>query len=99
MRCNLNNFFLIFQTGFIETEVLCDIAHLKKFGYEENSETRHSLKLLELSRQSVGMSGRVLRKIPFLAHALYTHSTKCPVPRFLRAMHLAVEKQKEEEIA
>ncbi|XP_043477419.1 pachytene checkpoint protein 2 homolog [Leptopilina heterotoma] len=89
----------LMRTGFLETEALCDIAHLKKLGYEENSETKHSLKLLELSKESVGMSGRVLRKIPFLAHALYTHSAKCPVPRFFRAMHLAVEKQKEEEIA
>ena len=75
------------------------MSYLKKLGYEENLETRHSLMLLELSKQSVGMSGRALRKIPFLAHALYTHSTKCTVPRFLRAMHLAIEKQREEEIA
>ncbi|XP_033220588.1 pachytene checkpoint protein 2 homolog [Belonocnema kinseyi] len=89
----------LMRTGFVESEILSEMSYLKKLGYEENVETRHSLMLLELSKQSVGMSGRALRKIPFLAHALYTQTTKCTVPRFLRAMHLAIEKQKEEEIA
>ncbi|XP_015599937.1 pachytene checkpoint protein 2 homolog [Cephus cinctus] len=87
----------LMRTGIVDQDTIHDMSYLKMLGYEETSETKHSLMLCELSRQSVGLSGRVLRKIPFLAHALYLHTRTTTVPRFLRAMHLAIEKQKEEE--
>ncbi|XP_015517357.1 pachytene checkpoint protein 2 homolog isoform X1 [Neodiprion pinetum] len=80
----------------IENEDILDISHLKANGYEENSTTRHSLRLLELSRESVGLSGRALRKIPFLAHSLYLRTKTANLSQFLRAMHLAVTKHKED---
>ena len=64
-------------------------------GYEENSETKHSLLLFELCRESQGISGRTLRKIPFLAQALFLQVKHCSLAKFLRAMHLAIQKQKE----
>lgn len=86
---------LTFQTGFIESEVIHEMAYLKMLGYEETPETKHSLKLFELCRESTGLSGRVLRKIPFLAHALNLQTRHCALIKFLRAMHLAVQRQKE----
>ena len=41
-------------------------------GFIENDATRSSLQLRELAMKSEGLSGRSLRKVPFLAHALYS---------------------------
>lgn len=73
-----------------------DISKLKVLGYEETADTKISLQLLELSRESEGLTGRALRKIPFLAHALYLSTDRTTLPKFLRAMHLAVQKHIEE---
>lgn len=50
-----------------------------------------SKKLLTICQNSVGLSGRTLRKIPFLAHALYVNSDSVDLDLFLNAMLLAVE--------
>jgi AAA+ superfamily predicted ATPase len=44
---------------------------LEVMRYVENDATRVSLQLREIAAKSVGLSGRALRKLPFLAHALY----------------------------
>ncbi|XP_076236145.1 pachytene checkpoint 2 protein isoform X2 [Calliopsis andreniformis] len=87
----------LMRVKLMESEEIFDLSHLKKRGYEENPNTKNSIKLMELSQESVGLSGRILRKIPFLAHAFYLRTKKCTLTRFLRAMHLAVTRQKEEE--
>ncbi|XP_043344565.1 pachytene checkpoint protein 2 homolog isoform X2 [Cervus elaphus] len=46
--------------------------------------------------KSEGLSGRVLRKLPFLAHALYIQAPTVTIEGFLRALSLAVDKQFEE---
>ncbi|KAG7207905.1 hypothetical protein KM043_009496 [Ampulex compressa] len=66
----------LMRADLLEHEELHEHSYLKMLGYEENSSTKNSLKLLELSRESMGLSGRTLRKIPFLAHALYLRSKK-----------------------
>lgn len=55
-----------------------------------------SAKLLEISYQSLGLSGRSLRKIPFLAYALYLRKEKYTVSVFLDAMKIAIAKQKDD---
>ena len=40
--------------------------------FVENDATRLSLQLRDIAQQSQGLSGRTLRKLPFLAHALYS---------------------------
>ncbi|KAJ8680318.1 hypothetical protein QAD02_016105 [Eretmocerus hayati] len=85
----------LMRTGFIEAEEIYEMAHLKMMGYEETSKTKHSLMLFELCRESVGLSGRALRKIPFLAQALFLQTKHCSFTKYLRAMHLAVQRQKE----
>ncbi|XP_063989737.1 pachytene checkpoint protein 2 homolog [Diachasmimorpha longicaudata] len=48
---------------------------------------------------SVGLSGRALRKVPFLAHALFTDNTETSnFDDFLGAMMMAVKKQKADEL-
>lgn len=91
---SLNNTLL--QANIIDNETVHELSILKMNGYEENSKTKNSLKLLELSRESVGLSGRALRKIPFLAHSLFLRKKTSNLYHFLRAMHLAVTKQKED---
>ncbi|XP_012256523.1 pachytene checkpoint protein 2 homolog isoform X2 [Athalia rosae] len=89
----------LIKARIIEVEAVHEISHLKINGHEENSTTRHmSLKLLELSRESVGLSGRALRKIPFLAHGLYLRTKTSTLSQFLRAMHFAVTKHKEDAL-
>jgi len=44
-------------------------------------------------RQSEGLSGRTLRKIPFLAHAYYVQVPQVSLEEFIKAMHKAVTKQ------
>ncbi|XP_076652988.1 pachytene checkpoint 2 protein [Halictus rubicundus] len=86
----------LMRAKLIESEEIVEMSYLKKLGYESNSSTQNSLKLMELSQESLGLSGRVLRKIPFLAHAFYLRTKRCTATKFLRAMHLAVRRQKEE---
>ena len=40
--------------------------------FVENDATKPSLKLRDVAHGSEGLSGRTLRKLPFLAQALYT---------------------------
>ncbi|KAG6802847.1 pachytene checkpoint protein 2 [Apis mellifera caucasica] len=86
----------LMRTKLMESEEIYDLSYLKRMGYEETSQTKNSLKLMELSQESLGFSGRILRKIPFLAHAFYLRTKKCTLTRFLRAMHLALKREKED---
>jgi len=44
-------------------------------------------------RQSEGLSGQTLRKIPFRAHAYYIQVPQVSLEDFIKAMHKAVTKQ------
>lgn len=59
--------------------------------FQENESTKQSLDLLALAKFSVGLSGRSLRKIPFLAHALFVNSASVTLQAFLRAMKEAIK--------
>ncbi|KAM6376393.1 pachytene checkpoint protein 2 homolog isoform 2-T3 [Alca torda] len=75
---------------------LLTLRELEMIGFVENNVSRLSLVLKEISRRSEGLSGRVLRKLPFLAHALYIQSPSVTMTTFLQALSLAVDKQFEE---
>ncbi|NXV78338.1 PCH2 protein, partial [Atlantisia rogersi] len=75
---------------------LLTLRELEMIGFVENNVSRLSLVLKEISRRSEGLSGRVLRKLPFLAHALYIQSPSVTMAVFLQALSLAVDKQFEE---
>ncbi|NXP36635.1 PCH2 protein, partial [Leiothrix lutea] len=76
---------------------LLTLRELEMIGFMENNVSRLSLVLKEISRKSEGLGGRVLRKLPFLAHALYIQSPSVTMTTFLQALSLAVDKQFEEK--
>ncbi|XP_030045926.1 pachytene checkpoint protein 2 homolog [Microcaecilia unicolor] len=75
---------------------LLTLRELEMIGYVENNISKLSLVLNEIARKSEGLSGRVLRKLPFLAHALYLQSPTVTIEMFLQALSLVVDKQFEE---
>ncbi|XP_015683389.1 pachytene checkpoint protein 2 homolog [Protobothrops mucrosquamatus] len=75
---------------------LLTLRELEVIGYLENDVSKLSLLLKDISRKSEGLSGRSLRKLPFLAHALYIQSPNVIMTTFLQALSLAVDKQFEE---
>uniref|UniRef100_A0A673JWF3 Pachytene checkpoint protein 2 homolog n=1 Tax=Sinocyclocheilus rhinocerous TaxID=307959 RepID=A0A673JWF3_9TELE len=76
---------------------LLSLEELGTMNFMESDVTRLSLTLRNLAQRSVGLSGRALRKIPFLAHALYGKSSTLTVEGFLKAMERAVDKQRQEQ--
>ncbi|XP_063113984.1 pachytene checkpoint protein 2 homolog isoform X1 [Cavia porcellus] len=75
---------------------LLTLRELEMIGFIENNVSKLSLFLREISRKSEGLSGRVLRKLPFLAHALYVQAPTITVEGFLQALSRAVDRQFEE---
>ncbi|XP_015113222.1 pachytene checkpoint protein 2 homolog [Diachasma alloeum] len=64
-----------------------------------SSNGKTTVNLRNLIYKSVGLSGRALRKVPFLAHALFMDNIETSsFDDFLGAMMMAVEKQKEDEL-
>ncbi|TRZ01237.1 hypothetical protein DNTS_008857 [Danionella cerebrum] len=76
---------------------LLSLEELETMNFMESNITRLSLNLRSIAQRSIGLSGRALRKIPFLAHALYGKSSSMTLEVFLTAMGLAVEKQRQEQ--
>lgn len=60
----------------------------------QNNEKEESKLLLKICEQSKGLSGRSLRKIPFIAHALFLKKSFVSLKEFLEAIDKAVEKEK-----
>ncbi|XP_041455210.1 pachytene checkpoint protein 2 homolog isoform X1 [Lytechinus variegatus] len=69
---------------------------LEAMKFKEVAVTAPSLFLLQISKESVGLSGRTLRKLPFLAHAMYLQRSTVTLPDFLTALRKIVIKQFEE---
>ncbi|KAM8967246.1 pachytene checkpoint protein 2 homolog [Pelodytes ibericus] len=75
---------------------LLTLRDLEMIDYVESDVSKLSLLLNDIARKSEGLSGRVLRKLPFLAHALYIQSPSVTIERFLEGLSLAVLKQFDE---
>eukprot|EP01116_Phalansterium_solitarium_P015043 TRINITY_DN33060_c0_g1_i1.p2 TRINITY_DN33060_c0_g1~~TRINITY_DN33060_c0_g1_i1.p2 ORF type:complete len:200 (-),score=72.27 TRINITY_DN33060_c0_g1_i1:17-616(-) len=58
----------------------------------EHDATRFSMMLFEAARRCEGLSGRALRKLPFLAHAFFLQAT-CTLEVFIQALNLTVERE------
>lgn len=54
--------------------------------------------LMDISQQSLGLSGRSLRKIPFIAYSLFICNSPTPLDKFLEALAKAVDREKTERI-
>lgn len=55
-------------------------------GNARDAYSQNSVKLQELALLAKGLSGRCLRKLPFLAHAFYIKSGNCGLETFLSAL-------------
>uniref|UniRef100_A0A674AQ61 Pachytene checkpoint protein 2 homolog n=1 Tax=Salmo trutta TaxID=8032 RepID=A0A674AQ61_SALTR len=75
---------------------LLTMFELETMGFRESKVSELSLVLRNIAIKSKGFSGRALRKLPFLAHALFVKTPTVSLERFLEAMDLAVDKQIEE---
>ncbi|XP_022099590.1 pachytene checkpoint protein 2 homolog [Acanthaster planci] len=75
---------------------LLDLRALEVMRFIENDATKLSLKLKEIACKSEGLSGRTLRKLPFLAHALFVKANPVSLEDYLAALSGAVDKQFEE---
>jgi len=62
-------------------------------------ESNASKTLMNLSRMSCSMSGRTLRKIPFLTFSNFIRSESCTLDKFLSAMEQAIEMELTEALA
>uniref|UniRef100_A0A8D3BDT9 Pachytene checkpoint protein 2 homolog n=1 Tax=Scophthalmus maximus TaxID=52904 RepID=A0A8D3BDT9_SCOMX len=76
---------------------LFTMFELETMGFAKSEVSEHSLNLRNIALKSKGLSGRALRKLPFLAHALFVRSPTVTLERFLEAMDQAVDKQREEK--
>ncbi|XP_066572122.1 pachytene checkpoint protein 2 homolog isoform X3 [Amia ocellicauda] len=76
---------------------LLTLRELQMLGFLENNISELSLSLKRIAVKSKGLSGRGLRKLPFLAHALYVKTPTVTLERFLQALAQAVDKQFEEK--
>lgn len=54
----------------------------------------YSESIKEISKKSIGLSGRTLRKLPFLAHAMFVKRASAPIElsEFIGALEMAVDK-------
>ncbi|XP_068691195.1 pachytene checkpoint protein 2 homolog [Montipora foliosa] len=76
-------------------QILC-VRDLEVLRFVNNDATNLSLQLLEIAKNSHGLSGRTLRKIPFLAHARHIQAQSVTLQGFLSALSRTVEKQFED---
>uniref|UniRef100_A0A3Q2PND4 Pachytene checkpoint protein 2 homolog n=2 Tax=Fundulus heteroclitus TaxID=8078 RepID=A0A3Q2PND4_FUNHE len=76
---------------------LFTMYELETMGFAKSEVSEHSLKLRNIAVKSKGLSGRALRKLPFLAHALFIKTPAVTLEKFLEAMWRTVDKQREEK--
>ena len=73
-----------------------DWKTLAALGDTKTAATCSSLKLREICFLTEGLSGRTIRKLPFLAHALHLKTATASLSDFLVALELAVRTQLQE---
>lgn len=67
-------------------------------GDSKNSAVENSRNLKRISELTEGLSGRTIRKLPFLAHALFLNKPKTTLADFLKALEQAVRNQIKERV-
>ncbi|KAJ8354375.1 hypothetical protein SKAU_G00219420 [Synaphobranchus kaupii] len=72
---------------------LLTMYELETMGFLESNVSELSLALRNIAVKSQGFSGRALRKLPFLAHALYVKTPTATLETFMEAMDQAIDKQ------
>ncbi|XP_075216362.1 pachytene checkpoint 2 protein isoform X2 [Lycorma delicatula] len=77
---------------------LVSVNRVKKGESDSTSSYFNSVNLFSISELSEGLSGRTLRKIPFLTHAHFIKTRVVDLKTFLDCLHKTVLKYKNEEI-
>ncbi|XP_014216425.1 pachytene checkpoint protein 2 homolog [Copidosoma floridanum] len=85
----------LMRTNLILLEEVLDVAIVQLLMQQTNENMRYfdAGPLFPIAENSVGLSGRMLRKIPFLTHARYFIPTPCSLNVFLHYMELTVQKE------
>ncbi|XP_037310607.2 pachytene checkpoint protein 2 homolog [Pungitius pungitius] len=97
------NIYLSCLEELMKCQIICPrqqlftMFELETMGFAMSEVSEHSLSLRDIAVRSKGLSGRALRKLPFLAHALFVMTPTVTLEMFLEAMRQAVDKQMEEK--
>ncbi|XP_048773297.2 pachytene checkpoint protein 2 homolog [Ostrea edulis] len=84
----------LMRVGIISpAQQLFDLRTLEVMKFIEKNVTKLSLQLRDIAVKSHGLSGRTLRKLPFIAHALFVQSPSVTLEEFLDGLNKAVERQ------
>jgi len=75
------------------SHTLLDLKALEVTRFIKTSSTANSLKLYDIASKSQGLSGRTLRKIPFMAHALFLTGSPVTIEVYLEALCKTVDHQ------
>ncbi|XP_022796836.1 pachytene checkpoint protein 2 homolog [Stylophora pistillata] len=87
----------LMRAGIISpVQQILGIRDLEVLRFVHNDATNLSLELLEIARKSHGLSGRTLRRIPFLAHARHIQAPSVTLAAFLSALSWMVDKKFED---
>lgn len=87
----------LMRAGIISpVQQILGIRDLEVLRFVHNDATNLSLELLEIARKSHGLSGRTLRRIPFLAHARHIQAPSVTLAAFLSALSWMVDKKLED---
>ncbi|XP_052061155.1 pachytene checkpoint protein 2 homolog [Mytilus californianus] len=73
-----------------------DLRQLEVMRFMQNDATKLSLQLRDISIKSHSLSGRTLRKLPFIAHAMFVQCSSVTLEDFMKALDKAVERQFQE---
>nr|XP_015796537.1 pachytene checkpoint protein 2 homolog [Nothobranchius furzeri] len=76
---------------------LFTMHELETMDFSKSEVSEYSLKLRNIAIKSKGLSGRALRKLPFLAHALFVKMPTVSLEMFLEALSHAVDEQGKEK--
>lgn len=76
-----------------QTALLTNKFQICSWTDKEASQNKYSLKLKQVAEQCDGLSGRALRKMPFIAHAFFIKAKQTSLSQFLHALELAVKKE------
>ncbi|XP_041353322.1 pachytene checkpoint protein 2 homolog [Gigantopelta aegis] len=87
----------LMRTGIISpSQQLFDLQALEVMRFVENDATRLSLLLRNVAIKSESLSGRTLRKLPFIAHAVFVQAPSICLEDFIAALSKAVDRQFQE---
>lgn len=76
---------------------LMEFEEARMYNFDDSKQTEQCRRLVALSVKSVGLSGRTLRKLPFLAHALHLQNETASLPEYLEALQEALRKHERDE--